>query len=130
MIQQVPEGEQLTVKQMLDRLKDQYPSAEFRIGEGSFPSSQIRFENGWTVSLSYDRLSCCDAKFETDPLNSTTVEVAVFKPDESWYIAEGMSVGHEHKTGVLCWQNSNLVFQIVDYVAELNDPIVQEGRIR
>lgn len=130
MIQQAPEGTQLTIRQTLDRLKEQYPSAEFLVNPDKFPYTKIRLENGWTVSLAYDRLACCGAHFEKDPLDSTTVEVAIFRPDLSWFIAEGMNIGHEAKTGVFCWQDLEFVFRTVAYISSANTADIQEGRMR
>lgn len=117
----------MTIREMIQHFRETYGSGSVWSGRRS---TTLVLENKWEVSLSHNSLSCCGCRFEEDPLASTTVEVAIFRPDRSWYNPESVEYVTKNGTSVLCWQTSEEVFRIIEYVANMETVELAEGRIR
>lgn len=114
----------MTVREMLDHIREHYPAAKLETSFGRDPEDcfEVELTNGWKVSAGFGARHGGAGLGFIDILDTDRVEIAMFKPDGSWYLAEGMNDGHPGRvplTGVLNWQNSEQLFMILDYVERM-----------
>lgn len=110
----------MNVREMLEEIPRRYPRAKLREGfpEPPFRYFQVTFENNWLIGVGYDDVHYSSSRLgiHSNPLESTQVEVVIFKPNGDWYIAEGMNVVPGRHIGVLPFQDSDQLFRILDYI--------------
>jgi hypothetical protein len=105
----------VTIRELLEQVRVRYPDIQIHYDWTTVQIKVLQLESRYKISLSYGKLSCCGARLEENPLDSVTVEVAIFDPNDEWILVEGM-VTSDRKTGVFCWLECEKVFQIIDYL--------------
>lgn len=83
----------------------------------------IILRNMWYLSMSYSETSYSDNRCRgNEPLDhAEKIEVAIFRPDQTWFIAEDMLVNDTTKpvSGVYGWYPCEKVLEVVAYIADM-----------
>ena len=82
------------------------------------PGFQMKFKNGWTISVQWHTGAYCERKNlehteDSKPSESINAEIAAWDKDGNWYQFE-----HEQ---VLGWQTADEVAEWMDIISSLTD---------
>lgn len=117
----------MNVREMLEEIPRRYPQIEIeeeKDYDGSWTWFRLKFPSGWLISCGYGRNHCCDTRLfkQAEHKDSETVEIAIFRPNGDWYVAEGMGNIVEYsdgtKSGVFGWKTDEELFEIIDYLSQ------------
>lgn len=127
----------MNIREILEHVASQNPEIGIhRSTDKTVDSDWFRLylQNGWMINVGYSRRDYSSNRVIRleNSMDADKFEISVFKPNGDYFIAEDMVTwigveGEPPTQGYYGWADSTKLFEIMDYIAKMDDTKVPKS---